>query len=135
MANEWGVAKKQAMKILGGKGKIPDDKALFASFSATGKAMDVFKKYRDDIETKITDLQDHLENYSSMLDQYEARLEKDNLGLDKNNKDDAKKITQAQGVLGEALTDIEKDCDEKIKGFKEVARHLILVAQYKLAAH
>jgi chromosome segregation ATPase len=134
MANEWVDAKKQALKILGDKGKLPDDKPLDKGFDAAEKAIGEFRKSRDDLEAKIAELQGQLEKYSSTCDQLEARLEKSGLGLDEKNKDEAKQIAQARGILCDALSVISKACEDDIKVFKEVARHVILGGKYKPSA-
>jgi predicted nucleic acid-binding Zn-ribbon protein len=130
MANEWDNAEKQALKILGDKGKIPDPK-LKSYNEAAAKAWNAFDKARDDIEAKLTDLEGAFEKISSAIDQYEAKLEKDNLGLNPKDKDEAKKIDQAKDILLAEVKTTEKAWEDEIKDLKEVARHVIQLGKYK----
>lgn len=130
MADDWDVAKKQAMKILGDKGKIPEIKAQSA-YDGTKKTWAAFSKARDDIEAKLADLEAAFEKASGVVDQFEAKLEKDDLGLDPKNKDDAKKIDQARDILTNSVKGVEKFYEDDIKAFKELARHIIQLGSYK----
>ncbi len=127
---DWDDAKKQALKILGKDGKITDDKAMNKVMESVGKAFEAFSKSRDDLESKITELQGQCEKLSSSADQLEAKVEKDSLGLDPKKPDDAKKIKQAQDILTASLGEIGKAQDTNLKTLKEAARHLILLSKY-----
>jgi hypothetical protein len=132
MANDWESAKDKALKLLGDKGKLPDDKFVYKVNDELMKSSDDFHKKRDDFEDVLSDCQAMLLKYSNAIDQLEAKIEGDDLGLDKKNKDDAKKIAAAKKVLTSCLKDIESKMDAGIKGLKEAGRHLILLAKYKI---
>ena len=132
MADDWDEATKQAMKILGPKGKVPNVDAITKfENGAVAKAIEAFHKSRDDLEAKMTDLETQLERSSSMIDQFEAKVEKDNLGLNDSNKEESKKIDQAKEILCGTLKEAAKNRDNGIKDLKEAARHLILLSKYK----
>lgn len=128
----WGDAGKQAMKILGDKGQLPDLKAI-AKFDhdVVGKAIEAFHKSRDDVETKMTDLQGQYEKLSSMIDQFEAKVEKSDLGLNEKDKEESKKIKEAGGILSDHLLDMEKTVDTYIKDLKDALRNIIQLSKYK----
>jgi hypothetical protein len=130
MADGWDNAEKQALKILGDKGKIPEPK-MKTYYAGAAKAWDAFDKARDDIEAKLTDLEGAFEKVSSAIDQYEAKLEKDDLGLNPKDKDDAKKIDQAMGILLDWVKSSEKAWEADIKDLKQIARHVIQLGGYK----
>jgi len=132
MADTWNDASKQAMKILGDKGKIPDFKTVLKfNVDVIGKALQTFYKARDDLETQMTDLEGMAEKLSGMIDQFEAKLERDDLELNEKDKEEAKTIAKAKEILSGYLDDCSKVCDSNIKGLKDAARHLILLSKYK----
>ena len=132
MADSWNEATKQAMKILGSKGKIPDIKPLFKyNADVIAKTWATFEKMRDDLDAKIAEIEGQYEKLSGMYDQFEAKVEKDNLGLNEKDKEELKQIDQARDILTDVLHTSEKICDDNIKTLKEVARHLILLSKYK----
>jgi len=132
MADTWDDATKQAMKILGNKGQIPDAKALRKFYAdVVMKTFDTFAKVRDDLEAKIADLEGQLEKFSAMVDQFEAKVEKDDLGLNGNDKEESKTIDKARPILVDALNIWTKTADDNIKNLKDAGRHLILLSKYK----
>jgi len=132
MAEGWDNATKQAMKVLGNKGKIPDGKPVWKFFDdVVAKAFDAFAKVRDDLEAKLTDLEGQEARFSSMIDQFEAKLQKDNLGLNEKDKEESKTIDKARDILLEYLNSCSKASDANIKNLKDAGRHLILLSKYK----
>ena len=131
-AESWPNAKKKALKILGEKGKLPDDKPIYKGFEAYAKVYDTFDKSRGELEAKITELQGQMEKYSSQLDQFETTLEKDKLGLNDKDKEETKEIDLARSILCDSINETIKDYDDDIKNLKAAARHIILLGQYKI---
>jgi predicted nucleic acid-binding Zn-ribbon protein len=114
MAENWASAKKQALRVLGDKGKIPDDKATFKFLDALDKAVDAYTKSLADLEKKVADLNSQYSKFSDMIDKYEVKVEDDDLGLDKKDKDQAKKIEQAQRILQDSLNETHKNCQDDL---------------------
>ena len=106
---------------------------LFSNTTGTliEKTWATFEKMRDDLEAELTEIEGQYEKLSSMYDQFEAKIEKDSLGLNDKDKEESKKIDQAQGILTVLLRRGEQACDDNIKTLKEAARHLILLSKYK----
>jgi len=133
MADTWDDAAKQAMKILGNKGQIPDAKPLLKFYAdVVSKAFEAFAKVRDDLEGKLTDLEGQVQRFSSMVDQFEAKVEKDDLGLNAKDKEESKTIDKARDILVDFLNNVwSKSSDDNIKTLKDAGRHLILLSKYK----
>lgn len=131
MANSWDVARASAAKVLGDKAKIPEPKAPNKALDVAGKAFDAFDKSRDDIEAKLLDLQNSFGAVKNAFDQFGAIIEKSDFGLDKKNKDDAKKIADAQKILGDYIGEVDDAQSANVKMLGELDKHIILLSKYK----
>src|ERR1700723_1122448 len=96
----WSDQAKQAQKILGSKGSIPDPNADI--IKANKHVGDLFAELDDERNT-LTDLLNRMEKYlnyfQDQLKKFRASVDKDNLGLNPKDKDDAKKIDEAKAIL------------------------------------
>ena len=114
MAENWASAKKQALRVLGGTGKIPDDKATFKFLDVLDKAVDAYAKSLADLAKNVADLDRQYSKFSDMIDKYEVKVEDDDLGVDKKDKEQAKKFEQAQRILQDSLNEIHKNCEDDL---------------------
>jgi hypothetical protein len=132
MADDWDGAVKDAMKILGEKGKIPKIPGnISKTMNASDKAYEDFKKIRDELKAKVLALQNADSARKDSISQYQDEIDEDDLGLDPKNKDDAKKIADARKILSSALQDKMDIDDQNIKNLKELDKHLMSLANYK----
>jgi len=132
MAGHWEDAVKSAMKILGDKGKIPKPGSVQQKASvADKKALDEFKKSRDDLKSKLLALQNAAESHKNAISQFQDEIDADDFGLNLKDKDDAKKITEAKKLLS-GFVQVQIDgFDQAFKDMKELDKHLMSFSNYK----
>ena len=132
MADSWESVCKSAMKVLGDKGKIPKySTAVPKTSGAVDKAYDDYKKSRDDLKAKVLALQNADDAYRNAVSQFQDTIDEDDLGLDRKNKDEAKKIDEAQKILSKHLQEQMDIADGNVKNLKELDRHLMSLSNYK----
>jgi hypothetical protein len=132
MALKWDAAKAKAQTILGKDAKIPDAKFVAKLSAAHDAAYGAYTKARDDLETKLLDLQKNLANGKLEVKQFAEKLDDEDFGLDEKNKDDAKKIKDAQAVFKDWWQNIIDIADTNIEGLDDLDKHLIDFKKYKL---
>ncbi len=132
MADTWESSKAAAMKILGKDAKIPEPKVDVNKLSADYmKASKAFDKARDDLDAKVLDLKnanDGIGNYAKMM---MNQIDKADFGLDEKNKDDAKKIDQAQKILSDFVKSRQDIFTKNDSDLDELDKHLANIAKYK----
>jgi mannitol/fructose-specific phosphotransferase system IIA component (Ntr-type) len=132
MADSWEAASKSASKILGDKGKIPKySAAVPKAAAAEGKAFDDFKKSREDLKSKLLALQNADEAHKNAISQFQDTIDEEDFGLDRKNKDEAKKIAEAQKILSGWLQEQIDVGVENVKNLKELDKHLMSLSNYK----
>jgi len=132
MADSWDAVSKSALKILGDKGKVPKySAAVPKAAAAEGKAFDDFKKIRDDLKSKLLALQNADEAHKNAISQFQDTIDEDDFGLDRKNKDDAKKIAEAQKILSKWLQDQIDVSEQNVRNLKELDKHLMSLSNYK----
>lgn len=99
MAN-WTDAVKDAMKILGPKGKIPEfPKTIASTGEALGKSWDEFDKARKNLKTAFDSHIKDWDKYQGARLTYIDDIERDSLGLDPKDKAESRKIVEARKPL------------------------------------
>jgi hypothetical protein len=132
MAKDWDSIKAEALKILGPKAKIPEPKGnLHKTRDHFTKAVAAFVKSRGDLEDKVLEMQDGLSSATNLYKQLLAQVEKSDFGLDEKNKDDAKKIDQAEKLISDFINERLKGWTQDIKDLDELDKHMIQLAKYK----
>ena len=101
---EWDIAKAAALKILGKDGEVPDMPGLVQTAADNlGKADQAFDEAREDCEAKLLAVQNANDAVRNALQQFQGKIEKSDFKLDSKNKDNVKKIQQAQKLLTDRL--------------------------------
>ena len=132
MVDWWQGTDKDALKILGDKGKIPKwpaniDKAI----AAEDKAFDAFDKVRNELKKQLLAEQNAVDALKNALSQFQDQVEEDALGLDLKNKDDKKKIDQARKILSDKIQGIMDLKEDDFKNLKELDKHLMDIGNYE----
>lgn len=132
MPGDWDSAVKAAQKILGDKAKIPEwpSKIDKADKDDIEKWLG-FNKGRDSLKDQLVDVQDSNDALKNALSQFQDEVHESNLGLDPKNKEDKKKITDAQKILNKCLQDRIKSKEDNDKNLKELDKHLMSIINYK----
>ncbi len=133
MADDWNASSAKAQKILGKDAKIPQPKFLSKAGSEYTAAWAAFMKARQDLEAKVLDMQNLESKMKNTFKQFEDSIEETDFGLDEKNKDDAKKIKDAQAILMGYCDTVIGFRDEAIKNLDELDKHLMNIAKYKQA--
>jgi chromosome segregation ATPase len=129
---DWDKAKAAALKILGNKAVVPDLPASINKASETfDKTNDAFKASREDCEDKLLEIEDATSALGNAVKQFQATIEKSDFKLDSKNKDEAKKIQQAQKILTGELSSASKQLATITKILDELDKHLIQLGKYK----
>ncbi len=131
MATEWDGAKAKALKILGKDAKIPDPKFLGKLQSDVNAAYGAYNKSRDDLEAKILAMQKAMSDAKLTVKQFADKLDDEDFGLDEKNKDDAKKIKDAQAIFDAWAENIYKNVNDDIRELDELDKHLVDYKKYK----
>ncbi len=132
MPFDWDKTQAAAMKILGKDGEVPDAPAnLEKSIADVIKLLEAFDKSREDLEAKITDVENANDAVNNILKKLSAQVEKSDLGLDPKKKDDLKKIQQARKILLDRITHGTKVHDDMAKMLDELDKHTIQLSKYK----
>jgi hypothetical protein len=132
MADSWEAASKSALKILGDKGKIPKySAAVPKAAAAEAKAFDDFKKSREELKSKLLGLQNGGEAHKNAVSQFQDTIDEEDFGLDRKNKDEAKKIAEAQKILSGWLQEQIDVGEQNVKNLKELDKHLMSLSNYK----
>lgn len=132
MADSWEAASKSALKILGDKGKIPKySAAVPKAAAAEAKAFDDFKKSREELKSNLLALQNADEARKNAVSQFQDTIDEEDFGLDRKNKDEAKKIAEAQKILSGWLQEQIDVGEENVKNLKELDKHLMSLSNYK----
>ncbi len=131
MADNFASAKAKAQKILGKDAKIPDAKFIPKLQSDTDSAFAAYRKTCDDLETKILELQKTMAGAKLTIKQFAEKLDDENFGLDEKNKDDAKKIKDAQALFDAWSDDLGKQIDGDISALDDLDKHLMDFRKYK----
>jgi hypothetical protein len=132
MANNFDTARAKAIKALGKDAKVPDNKALDKTIGDVFAAYDAFDKSRDDMQAKILVLQKALASHKLTMKQFIDKLDDEDFGLDEKNKDDAKKIKEAQGYFDDWASSKMDLMESDIDGREELDKHVIDFRKYKL---
>jgi hypothetical protein len=131
MADKWDAAKAKAQQILGKDAKIPEPKFIPKSQAEIGTAYDAYEKSRDDLEAKILALQKVFSNAKLVTKQFADKLDDEDFGLDEKNKDDAKKIKDAQAIFKGWYQNVFDNVDSNIDGLGDLDKHLVDFRKYK----
>lgn len=132
MPFDWDKTQAAAMKILGRDGDIPDAPAnIEKSIADVQKLLDVVDKSREDLESKITDVENANDAVNNLLKKLHAQVEKSDLGLDPKKKEDLKKIQQARKILLDRIAHGTKVHDDLAKTLDELDKHAIQLSKYK----
>jgi hypothetical protein len=132
MAGEIEAAKAAAKKVLGDKAKIPAPKPVLSTAAdQANKAFLVFDKAREDLEAKLLALQNTQSSWKNALEQYADALEASDFDLDPKDKDDAKKIEQAQKIFADWAKNALDILDENVKNLDELDKHMMNITKYK----
>jgi hypothetical protein len=135
MSSPWDQPTKEAMKILGDKGKVPKwSPAIVKAATADDKSFDEFDKSRNDLKAKLLATQNTRQALKDAVSQLQDEVDESNLGLDPKNKEEAKKIKDAQKILSGWLDEKIKIFEDDVKNLKELDRHLMSIANYKQGA-
>jgi uncharacterized phage infection (PIP) family protein YhgE len=113
-SDTWKDAKEQALKALGKKAKVSDG-GLTSEIDGLNAARKGWGPQWGDLIDTAEEIQGRSEGLSTLLGQLQAKVAKDDFGLDNSNKDDQKKIAQAQDLLVDALKDMSKRCKSDLK--------------------
>jgi hypothetical protein len=132
MAEGYDKVKAAALKVLGNKGKVPDlPDTIKKAQTSWDKAYEEFTKSREACEAKLLAMQNANDATRNAAKQFGAKLEKSDFNLDSNDKDDQKKIQQAQDLLSGYIDDAVKRLEKNDKTLDELDKHLIQMAKYK----
>jgi hypothetical protein len=135
MAKTWDSAVKDATKILGEKGKVPKlAPAITKSLTAFDKAYEAFDKARQDLKAKLLAMQAASDATKDAYVQFQDEIEESDLGLDSKNKDDVKKIADAQKILSAWVQQNVDTSTQNYKNLRELDRHLMSLVNYKQGA-
>lgn len=135
MAKTWDSAVKDATKILGEKGKVPKlAPAITKSLTAFDKAYEAFDKARQDLKAKLLAMQAASDATKDAYVQFQDEIEESDLGLDPKNKDDVKKIADAQKILSAWVQQNVDTSTQNYKNLRELDRHLMSLVNYKQGA-
>lgn len=120
-----------AKKILGEKGKIPPERPEI------GKALEeiqkVGKKYADAVDTlkkMVLQLQNQYSVYKNAQKQWQNMIDKSDFGLNKTDKEDGKKIDQAQKIFDKYFDEQGKIADMNNKNLDELDKHMDGLSSY-----
>jgi hypothetical protein len=131
MAVTWDTAKSKAIKILGKDAKIPEPKAIGKLGGDLNAAWDAYHKSRDDLEDKVLDLQKMSASLKLTLQQFADKIDDEDFGLDEKNKEDAKKIKEAQSMFDDWSKYLIDVADSNIDNLEELDKHLVNIKKYK----
>ena len=132
MADGWETATRPAMKVLGDKGKIPKiPPSVPKAMDVAEKAWAEFNKVRQDLKAKLLLLQNAASAHKNAVAQFQDMIDEDDLGLNRKDKDEAKKINDAQKILDKYLVDALDDADTNLKNYRELDKHLMNLMNYK----
>lgn len=135
MSSAWDAPTKDAMEILGEKGKVPKwSGAIVKARAADDKSYEAFDKVRDELKAKLLATQNTREALKDAISQFQDEVDESNLGLNPDSKDDAKKIANAKAVLSGWLDRQIKICQTDFKNLRELDRHLMNIMDYKQGA-
>jgi hypothetical protein len=133
MADDWNASAAKAQKILGKDAKIPQPKFVGKAAADWAAAWVAFKKAREDLEAKVLDMQNLESKMMNTVKQFEDSIEETNFGLDEKNKDDAKKVKDAQAILMGYCDAVIAVRQQAIKDLGELDKHLMNINKYKQA--
>jgi hypothetical protein len=104
MAKTWQAASKEAMTVLGPKGKIPEpNQTSVKTAVAMNKTFDEFKAAAQALKDAFDAHASKFDLFLGALEANKDEIEKDDLGLNPKDKEDAKKIKKAHAILSAAL--------------------------------
>jgi len=131
MLENWATIKAKALKILGKDAVIPDPKfisKLNADFEAKAAT---WRKAREEMEAQVLEFQNVQSKNRNLIQQFADKLSGDDFQLDTKDKENVKKIKEAQGLFDSEFKDVLSDLDDAIKGFGELDKHLMFLRKYK----
>jgi hypothetical protein len=131
MGTKWDAAKAKAQKALGKDAKIPEPKGFDKVQTDWFVAYTSYESARDALEDKILTLQKAGSNARLTLKQYSEKIDDEDFGLNEKDKDDAKKIKDAQDAISDWVNNILKNVQDDIDGLDELDKHLIDFKKYK----
>lgn len=130
--NYYEDMKQRASKILGDKGKIPPEKGdMQKAYDDIVKVAADFKKARDALEETIVEVQKATEIWIVIAKQNKTVLSKDSFGLDEKDKEDGKKIKEAQTFFSSSLEAGIKTFVQHENVITELDKHCIEMGKYK----
>jgi hypothetical protein len=132
MASKWDGPTKDAMKILGDQGKVPKwPSSIVKAEAEDDKSYVAYQKTRDELKVKLLATQNTRQALKDAISQLQDEVDESDLGLDPKNKDDAKKIKDAQKVLSGWLDTQIATFERDYKNLKELDKHLMSLMNYK----
>jgi hypothetical protein len=123
---------EEARKILGDNADFPDERPDMTKLQEGYRT--TFEAF-DDARTKLEDAIQGFENanraFENGLKSNQAAYEKADFGLDPKDKEDAKKIKQAQKIFSDFFDRIHKTIDDRYKEIDELNKHAIQLRKYQ----
>lgn len=115
VGKEWADAKAEAQKVLAKDGKLPKPRTdPEASYGDANKKSAAFKKSIEGVEKTILELEEAYAKIELTWKQYRDIIKGSDFDLNPKDDKDAKRITQVQKILTDAIDDIQSKVDQKI---------------------
>jgi len=129
-ASFWDKPKKDALDILGDKGKVPElPDNVDKSATDWDQAEDAARKVVADLLDKMLAMENANDACRNALKQFANKIDKDNLGLDPKSKDDAAKLAKARKILSDSLDTMLRGLDQNDKSVDESNKLLAQLAK------
>jgi hypothetical protein len=123
---------QKANKVLGDGATMPDEKVdVQGIIDKANDSFAKFKKGRDDLGTVVENLEDAIDAIKNGMKRVQAYYATADFGLDKKNKDDAKKIDQAQKIFSTFFAQQLALAAKWEKDLDEMQKHLAQLGDYK----
>ncbi len=130
MSAGWDQAKKDALAVLGSKGKLPDPKVSYIKAREEhDKLFKTFEAAVDVLQAKILALENSASANRNSIKQYQETAAKSTFGLDKNADKD--KIAKAQDILSKYLDFSLTTWDKELHNLDELNKHATAIDSYK----
>jgi hypothetical protein len=123
---------KAVEKDLGAKAKMPKERGdLDKARADVDKAYATFAASRDKLEDDILAVENAFSALFNTMKQNNEVFSKDDFGLNAKDKDDAKKIKNAQGLFTKSIGAWLKGAEKTEKEIDELDKHCIAMGKYK----
>jgi hypothetical protein len=126
----WDKAKKDALKILGDKGKVPDPPdSVEKSLTEFEKVIAAVLKAFDEVSDKLVQIENTNDAARNALNEFANKIGRDDLGLDHRDKEDAPKIAKAQKILSDWSDGTARDLSRNDKVIDDAEKTLNQLAK------